>query len=387
MKMEFHLSIEHLTVAASRRASAARFLVAARDRGLVCFGFRKRFRKRQFPAVMNVMRTVTLLTFITWSVAGAGTAADGPQLLAGERTARVTAIPDVVAADARWELVWAGFDTADGIVGTPDGGVLFAQEQTDTIRKLDAAGREFVYLTDTHGAGALSLDARGRLFAVQRTCTDPGKPFAASCRELTSIAILAPERRVLANAFADGRPLGRLNDLIADGKGGAYFTVGGAYYVNADASVSTVADQNIRSNGIMLSADGGTLYVTNTTLVLAFDVAADGSTRNRRDFGGLEGDTGADGMTIDSAGRLYVTAAAGVHVLSPEGKHLGLIPTPRPPISVAFSGADKKTLYVPQLGAVGPDGKAWKTPQGVRNTAMTIYAIRMLAEGFKGRPK
>jgi gluconolactonase len=331
------------------------------------------------------MRTLAFLTLVTWMEAGAGTAA--AQLLAGEREARVTAIPGVIAADARWELVWAALETADGIVGTPDGGVLFAQEQTDTIRKLDASGREFVYLTDTHGAGAVSLDAHGRLFAVQRACTDPGKPFAASCRELPAVAVLAPERRLLATSFADGKPLGRLNDVIADGKGGAYFTVGGAYYVNADGIVSTVADQDVRSNGIMLSADSRTLYVTNNSVIVAFDVAADGSTRNRRDFGGLDGDTGADGMTIDSAGRLYVTASAGVHVLSPEGRHLGLIPTPRRPITVAFSGTDKKTLYVPQLGAVGPDGRPWTTPQGVRNTAMTIYTIRMLTEGFKGRPK
>ena len=335
---------------------------------------------------MRTISTLTVLTVCAWTV-GSVHAAHAQQLLAGEREARVTAIPDVIAANAKWELVWAGFDTADGIVGTPDGGLLFAQEQTDTIRKLDVTGREFVYLTDTHGAGAVSLDARGRLFAVQRACTDPGKPFAASCRELTAIAILAPERRLLANSFPDGKPLGRLNDVIADGKGGAYFTVGGAYYVNPDGIISTVADQDIRSNGIMLSADGRTLYVTNNTVVLAFDVAADGSTRNRREFGGLEGDSGADGMAIDSAGRLYVTASAGVHVLSPDGKHLGLIPTPRRPITVAFSGPDKKTLYVAQLGAVGPDGKPWKTPEGVRNTAMSIYTIRMLADGFKGRPK
>ena len=44
-------------------------------------------------------------------------------------------------------------------------------------------------------------------------------------------------------------------------------------------------------------------------------------------------------------------------------------------------------LYVPQMGAVGPDGKPWSTPQGVRNTAMTIYRIPMLVEGFKQRPK
>ena len=74
-------------------------------------------------------------------------------------------------------------------------------------------------------------------------------------------------------------------------------------------------------------------------------------------------------------------------VLSPEGQHLGMIPTPRRAITLAFSGPDKKTLYVPQLGAGGPDGKAWTTPEGIRNTAMTIYRIPMIAEGFKGRPK
>jgi gluconolactonase len=137
----------------------------------------------------------------------------------------------------------------------------------------------------------------------------------------------------------------------------------------------------------MLSPDGKTLYVTNQKVVIAFDVKPDGSTANRRDFGALNGDDGGDGMAVDSTGRLYVTGNLGVHVLSPEGKHLGMIPTPRRPITLAFSGPDKKTLYVPQMGAIGPDGKAWTTPEGVRNTAMTIYKISMLAEGYKGRPK
>jgi gluconolactonase len=308
-------------------------------------------------------------------------------LLAGEKEAVVAAIPGVIAAGAKWELIWADFETADGIVGTPDGGVLFAQEQTDTIRKLDVNGREFVYVKDTHGAGSVSLDAQGRLFAVQRTCTDTARAFSAACQELTMVAMLAPERRMLANSFPDGKTLGRVNDLIADGKGGAYFTSGGAYHVSAEGVVRTVADQDIRSNGIMLSQDGRILYVTNNTEVLAFDVQADSSTTNRRVFGALVGDSGGDGMAIDSVGRLYVTGNAGVHVLSPEGKHLGLIPTPRRAITVAFSGPDKKTLYVPQLGAVGPDGKPWTTPEGIRNTAMSIYKIQMLAEGFKGRPK
>jgi len=151
--------------------------------------------------------------------------------------------------------------------------------------------------------------------------------------------------------------------------------------------VRTVEDQDLRSNGIMLSPDGRTLYVTNRTVVIAFDVARDGTTSNRRDFGTLGGDDGGDGMAIDADGRLYVTGNAGVHVLAATGEHLGLIPTPRRPITVAFAGPDKRTLCVPQIGAIGPDGRSWETPEGIRNIAMTIYTLPMQASGFAGRPK
>ena len=56
-------------------------------------------------------------------------------------------------------------------------------------------------------------------------------------------------------------------------------------------------------------------------------------------------------------------------------------------ISAAFSGPGKKTLYVVGSGALGTDGKEFRTPEGVRNNAKTIYKVSMLAEGFKGRPK
>ena len=69
-----------------------------------------------------------------------GSATALSQAPAQERVPRdvtVTAIPGVVAAGARWQVVWQGFDNADGIVGTSDGGLLFAQEQPNTVRKLD----------------------------------------------------------------------------------------------------------------------------------------------------------------------------------------------------------------------------------------------------------
>src|SRR2546428_3783602 len=92
------------------------------------------------------------------------------QLLPGEREAVVTGIPGVIDAGTKWQLIWADFKTADGIVGTPDGGVIFAQEQTDTIRKIDVNNKEYIYLTDSHGGGAGSIDGPGRAGAVWRAC-------------------------------------------------------------------------------------------------------------------------------------------------------------------------------------------------------------------------
>ena len=336
---------------------------------------------------MKSTTALALAALLATTSLAAATPSTAQTLLAGERAAPITAIPGVISADAKWQSVWASFMTADGINGTPDGGLLFAQEQSDTIRKIDGEGHESIYLTDTHGTGAISVDAHGRIYGVERTCTDPGKPFNQSCEELTSVVQFAPERRLLANSFKDGKTLGRLNDIEADGKGGAFFTSGGLYYVSAEGVVSVVEDKDLRSNGLMLSLDGRTIFVTNNDSVLAFDVLPDGSTRNRRTFATLNGDNGGDGMAIDSVGRLYVTGAKGVHVIGPDGKYLGLIPTPRRAITLAFSGPDKKTLYAGLMGVVGPDGKDWVTPKGVRNVAMTLYRIDMLSEGFKGRPK
>ena len=102
-------------------------------------------------------------------------AAGAQGLLPGERETNIVAIPGVVATGARWEIVWADFETADGIVGTPDGGVIFAQEQTDTIRKLAADGKEYTVLAQTRGVGSVSLDAQGRLYVATSVQPDVGR--------------------------------------------------------------------------------------------------------------------------------------------------------------------------------------------------------------------
>ena len=190
-------------------------------------------------------------------------------------------------------------------------------------------------LSDTHGVGSIGIDSKGRIVAAERTCTDPGGQ-PEQCTESTAMSVLTPTRSVLADRF-EGKPLGRLNDLVVDAKGGVYFTVGGAYYVGPNGGVKSLGD-DLRTNGVMLSRDEKIVYVTNGNVIVAFDILPDGSVTNRRNFATLEAGGNGDGMAIDDEGRLYVTSAPGVQVLSAEGKYLGLIPTPRPAISVAFSG-------------------------------------------------
>jgi gluconolactonase len=285
----------------------------------------------------------------------------GPAAPAGPRDYTVTAIPGVIAAGQKWTEVWTGTgNNADGPVASKDGGLLVAQNTDSTVMKLGKDGKPSIAYMDTNTGGALSMNKKGALFVDERG-------FKASIVEL------APERKTLADTYK-GDPFdcigGVLNDLSADSKGGVYFTMGVVWYADPKGVVTRYGD-GLTTNGIILSANEKTLYVTNGTTLVAFDVQKDGSLTNQREFAKLEGGPGADGSTIDAAGRIYVTSGAGVQVIGPDGKYLGLIPTPRPIITAAFSGKDKKTLY-----AIANDQREDH-----------IFTIPMIAQGYKGRAK
>jgi gluconolactonase len=298
----------------------------------------------------------------------------------------VTGIAGVIEAGAKWKLVWQGPDNADGIIGTKDGGLLFAQEQPSTVGMLDLNDRFSIFVRDTHGTGALAYDNKGRLIGAERTCSDPGgRP--AECKEAAELVVLRPARLVLASKFGE-KTFWRMGEVVADSKGGAYFSDdAGTYFVNSGGKVSLVAGKEVRTNGMALSRDEKTLYLTNGRTIVTFDIQPDGTTSNQRDFATLQG-AGGDGMCIDSEGRLYVTAGdTGIQVFSVDGTRLGIIPLPRSASSVAFSGPNKKVLYAKGAGMTTPDGKEYRTPEGVRNNAKAIYKIDMIAQGFTGRPK
>ncbi len=277
----------------------------------------------------------------------------------------VKEIPGVIAAGQTWKVAWeASGNNSDGIIGTKDGGILIAQNNNGNIVKLDKDGKASIAYSGLNTSGAVSMNKKGALFVNQRGLR-------------ASILELAPKRQTLADMY-NGEPLDCLrtvlNDLSADSKGGAYFTMGGVYYASPKGVVTKYGNVP-GSNGIILSPDEKILYVTNGPVLVAFDVQPDGSLTNQRDFAKLEGGGSGDGSTIDSEGRIYVsTSAPGIQVIGPDGKYLGIIPTPHDVISAAFSGPGKKTLYVVGWG-------------GFNNQHDWIMTIPMLAQGYKGRAK
>ena len=290
-----------------------------------------------------------------------GGQAKGPAPAAGPQDVTSTAIPGVIAAGQKWKEVWqVEGNNADGIVATKDGGILAAQNDNSTVVKLDKNGKVSNAYTGLNTSGSVAMNGK-YLFVLNRGLNQ-------------SIEQLEPKRKTLVNKN-NGDPLdclgGTLNDMVADSKGGVYFTMGGVFHADAKG-VITKYGENVNPNGIVLSPDEKHLYVTNGATLASFDVQKDGSLTNQREFAKLEAGGGGDGSTFDSAGRLYVTAQAnGIQVFTPDGKYLGVIPTPRPVITATFSGPDRKTLY-----AVSRTGNTdW------------IIAIPMIAQGPKGRGK
>jgi len=278
----------------------------------------------------------------------------------------VAAIPGVVAAGARWTKVWeVSGNNADGILADASGDILIAQNHNSAVVKLDQSGNVTTVYRDTHTGGALSMNKKGELYIVERGLR-------------ANVSQLAPTRRVLADTLQNGDPLdclgGVINDLTAASSGSVYFTMGGLFHVDPSGKV-TPYGENLRTNGVVLSPDERTLYVTNGGSVAAFDVQANGSLTNQRELVSLPAG-GGDGLTVDSQGRLYVTAGPALHVVSPEGKLLGSIPAPYGLITAAFGGPDKKTVYAVV---------SLRDPTGLQHAL--VYSIPMVAQGYMGRAK
>ncbi len=328
-------------------------------------------------------KTLTLVAAICAVSVAVGAQGRGAAPLPPAANTVAPDIPGVVKGGTTVQLLKEGLDGTEGPIAMPDGSVIFSEINANRIIRIGNDGVFSTFLENTGGTTGLQFDRQGRLYAAV-------VPWGT-----TKFSIIYPEaaKKVVIDNY-DGKPFGRPNDLVILRNGGMYFTdsanaqprpaeplpLPAAFYYlppGATKAIQVLTDVGF-PNGVISSRDEKVLYLNNSAgeSLIAFDVQADGSLANRRDFAKYEGvkpnaagvpQSGADGITIDSQGRLYVAASTGVQVFTPQGQHLGTIPMPRPPQNLAFAGPDKKTLYVVGRGVVSK--------------------VQMIAEGFKDRPK
>ena len=258
----------------------------------------------------------------------------------------------------------------EGPTEDAEGNLLFTDVNSSRILKLDPGGRITVFRQPSNRANGMVFDPQGRLLIAEM-----GDPSAGTPPRVTRTDMKTGKIDVLADSY-QGAPFRGTNDITYDDKGRIWFTnnvagpPGGVYRIDPDGKVTRVLgpDEVQSPNGLMVSLDDRTLYVIETNQmegghrrISAFDLSADGKATNGRIFHDFYPGRSGDGMSIDSAGNLYVAAGlvrlrgtsetlatkVGVHVFSPDGKLINHYPNTLDLLTnTAFGGPDLKTLYV-----------------------------------------
>lgn len=278
------------------------------------------------------------------------------------------AINKIVGANSKVFKLAEGFKFTEGPIWTNDG-LLFSDPNANTIYRYSKEGRLSVFRTPSGYSGAdiaeykqpgsngLTLDPQGDLVINQH-----------GNRRVVRLEKDGTET-VLADKSGDKR-LNSPNDLVYRSDGTLFFTdppfglpkvfddvrkelgFSGVYSLYK-GKLQLLTKEFTGPNGIALSPDEKYLYVGNwdekKKIVNRYEVLPDGTLANGKlffDFTAFTGGDALDGIKVDTAGNLYVSAPGGLQILSPEGKHLGTIVTPQHVHNMAWGDDDGKTLYL-----------------------------------------
>jgi gluconolactonase len=239
---------------------------------------------------------------------------------------------------------------AEAPVWSRDGYFLWADVPEQKIFKWIPGGQATVFREMSNKVIGAAYDSKGDLYL---------------CESATGRVVRLPAKGGTAEPVASqwqGKRLNSPNSVTVRKDGHVYFTdpafgsqdakreldFYGIYHVSSDSKqpLEVIAKPKGRPNGIALSPNGRTLYVTNSDehAVYAYDLSNKGEASNERQLitkiPGVPG-----GVATDEKGNLYV-AARGVLIYSPEGKLLHTIEFSDQPSDVAFGGADLNLLLV-----------------------------------------
>lgn len=273
------------------------------------------------------------------------------------------------------EQIGWGYTWAEGPVWVKDGGyLLFSDPRTNTIYKWMPGATPVEFLKPSGlagepnpalrepGSNGLAIDASGALVMAD-----------SGTRAIAKVDLKTKKKTILVDKF-EGKKLNSPNDLCIARSGAIYFTdppygladgdtspikelpFSGVYRLDPNGTLAVLDKDLGRPNGIALSPDESTLYVTNTDhakpVVKTYALGPNGLVTSSSvlfDFTPLltpDAKGNPDGLKVDQDGNLFVAGPGGILVLSKEGKLLGLINvTGRASPNCAF-GEDGSTLFI-----------------------------------------
>ncbi len=148
------------------------------------------------------------------------------------------------------------------------------------------------------------------------------------------------------------------NDLAVNVKGDSYITDSAnkkVWYLPKGGK-PRVVDEGIEfPNGVLFSPDQTLLYVSDSAAQLswAFQIQPDGSLAHKQRYFYVHMPdaavrSGADGMAVDTEGRVYIATSLGVQVFDQIGKCHAIIPPPQSGSfsNVKFGGPNFDEMYV-----------------------------------------
>lgn len=253
-----------------------------------------------------------------------------------------TAFADsLIAQGAELETISTEFQLADG--PTWDGSSLWFP---------DVKGEKLYRYAPKNGKLTVAVEAIGRISA---SFYSHGKLFLSD-NGASGIARLQGDQKVSIAGQASGN---KPNDLVVDSHGGIYYTLtrtGQVIYIDTDGKQHVAAEGITTPNGIILSPDNRTLYVSAAAPkeIWAYPIKSPGKTGPGSILAVMDdGDAkAADGMAMDRAGNIYCAGPTDIWIWSPSGELLEKIRTPERPINCTFGDSDMRSLYITGFGGL-----------------------------------
>jgi sugar lactone lactonase YvrE/acetylornithine deacetylase/succinyl-diaminopimelate desuccinylase-like protein len=300
-------------------------------------------------AALNVGALIHLFKSQTMKTCSLLLASSQLLLVAGLHAAETNTPSSIIEPGATLQRLAHEFKFTEGPTCDRDGNVFFTDQPNNRIMKWSVEGQLSTFLQPSGRANGMFFDRDGSLIA----CADEKN-------ELWSISTNGTHT-VLAKEF-NGAALNGPNDVWIHPDGAMYFT--DPYYQRAwwahtsppqpsqqvyrlasdRKKLIRLTDDLKQPNGIIGTPDGKQLFVADigAKRTYRYDIAADGSLTNRT----LHCSLGSDGITLDTAGNLYLTGR-GVTVFDKSGKQVEQIDVPeRWTANVSFGGKDHRTLFI-----------------------------------------